>query len=45
MSTDELLALRESTQVFSKSKSITSPNVSTIYGLLVERLDSLIFLA
>ena len=34
---------REATQVFSKSKSITSPNVLGLYGLLVERLDSLIF--
>ena len=40
---DELLAFREATQIFSKSKSITSPNVSGLYGLLVERLDSLIF--
>ena len=43
MFVDELLAFREATQVFSKSKSITSPNVSGLYGLLVERLDSLIF--
>ena len=43
MFADELLAFREATQVFSKSKSITSPNVSGLYGLLVERLDSLIF--
>ena len=40
---DELLAFRETTQVFSKSKSITSPHVSGLYGLLVERLYSLIF--
>ena len=40
---DELLAFREATQVFSKSKSITLPNVSRLYGLCVERLDSLIF--
>ena len=40
---DELLALRETTQLFSKSKSTTSPNVLGFYGLLVERLDSLIF--
>ena len=43
MLTDELLAFYEATQVFSKSKSITSPNVSGLYGLLAERLDSLIF--
>ena len=43
MFADELLAFREATQVFSKSKSITSPNVSGLYGLLVEPLDSLIF--
>ena len=45
MFVDELLAFGEATQVFSKSKSITSksPNVSGLYGLLVERLDSLIF--
>ena len=39
----ELLAFHEATQVFSKSKSITSPNVSGLYRLLVERMDSLIF--
>ena len=43
MFADELLAFREATRVFSKSKSITLPNVSGLYGLLVERLDSLIF--
>ena len=40
---DELLAFYEATQIFSKSNSITSPNVSGLYGLLVERLDSLNF--
>ena len=39
MFADELLAFHEATQVFSKLKSITSPNVSRLYGLLVERLD------
>ena len=34
MFADELLAFSEATQVFSKSKSITSPNVS---GLLTRR--------
>ena len=43
MFADELLAFREATHVFSKSKSITLPNVSRLYGLLVERLESLIF--
>ena len=43
MFADELLVFCEATQVFSKSKSITSPNVSWLYGLLVEWLDSLIF--
>ena len=43
MFADELLAFREATQVFSKSKSITLPNISRLYGLLVERLDLLIF--
>ena len=43
MFADELLAFCEATQVFSKSKSITSPHVSGLYGILVERLDSLIF--
>ena len=43
MFVDELLAFREATQVLSKFKSITSPNVSSLDGLLVERLDSLIF--
>ena len=39
MFADELLAFYEVTQVFSKSKSISSPNVSRPYELLVERLD------
>ena len=43
MFADELLAFREATKVFSQSKSITSPNVSGLYRLIVERLDSLIF--
>ena len=37
---DELLAFHEATHVFDKSKSITSPNVSGLYGLLVGGLDS-----
>ena len=43
MFADELLAFCEATEVFSKSKSITLPNVSRLYGLLIEQLDSLIF--
>ena len=43
MFADELLAFREATEVFSKSKSITLPNVSGLYGLLIQQLDSLIF--
>ena len=39
----ERLASREATEVFSKSKSIRLPNVSGLYGILVEQLDSLIF--
>ena len=39
MFADELLAFYETTQVFSKSKSIISPNVSRLYGLLVDRLN------
>ena len=41
----ELLAFYEVTEVFSKSKSITLPNISGLYGLLIEQLNSLIFLA
>ena len=43
MFADKLLAFCEATQVFYKSKSITTPNESGLYRLLVERLDSLIF--
>ena len=38
---NELLAFREAIEVFYKSKSITSSNVFGFYGLLVQRLDSL----
>ena len=34
--TNEPLAFCEAAQVFSKSKSIMSPNVSELYGILVE---------
>ena len=37
MFADELLAFREATEVFSKSKSITLPNVSGLYGLLSQQ--------
>ena len=43
MFADELLTFHEATKVFSKSKSITLPNISRLYGLLIENLDSLIF--
>ena len=43
MFADELLAFREATEVFSKSKSITLPNESRLYGLVIEQLDSLVF--
>ena len=43
MFADELLAFREATEVFLKSKSITLPNVSGLYRLLNEQLDLLIF--
>ena len=43
MLADELLAFCEATQVFSKSRSIRSPNVLGLYELLVKKLDSLIF--
>ena len=43
MFADELLAFREATEVFSNSKSITLPNVSGLYGLLIEQLNSLTF--
>ena len=45
MFADELLAFREATEVFSNSKSITLPNVSGLYGLLIEQLNSADFLA
>ena len=43
MFADELLAFREATEVFSKSKPITLTNVLGLYGLLIEQLNSLIF--
>ena len=43
MFANELLAFREAAQVLFKLKSIILPNVSRLYKLLVERLESLIF--
>ena len=43
MFTNEPLAFYEASRTFSKSKSIISPNVLGLYGLLVEWLDLLIF--
>ena len=36
MFVDDLLAFREATKVFSKSKSITLPNKSGLYELVVD---------
>lgn len=43
MFADELLAFRETSEVFCISQSISSSNVSSLYGLLVQQLESLIF--
>ena len=43
MFTNELMAFHEAIEVFSKSKSITLPNILGLYGLLVEQYNSLIF--
>ena len=42
MFADELLAFREATEVIYKSKSITSPNVTSIFDLLLHQLNTLI---
>ena len=39
---DELLAFWEATEIFCKSKSITSPNVTSIFDLLLNQLNTLI---
>ena len=42
MFADELLAFREATKIFCKSKSIASPNVTSIFELLLNQLNTLI---
>ena len=42
MFADELLAFREATEIVCKSKSITSPNVTSIFDLLLNQLNTLI---
>ena len=42
MFADELLAFREATEIVCKSKSITSPNVTSIFDLLFNQLNTLI---
>ena len=42
MFADEILAVREATEIFCKSKSITSPNVTSIFHLLLNQLNTLI---
>ena len=37
----ELLAFREATEIFSKSKSIKLPNVTSIFDLLLNQLNTL----
>ena len=39
MFADELLAFREATEIVYKSKSITSPNVTSIFDLLLDQLN------
>ena len=40
---DEILAFREAIEIFCKSKSITLPNVTSIFDLLLNKLNTLIF--
>ena len=40
---DELLAFQEATEMFSQSKTITSPNVTSMFYLLLNQLNTLIF--
>ena len=42
MFADELLAFREATEIVFRSKSITSPNVTSIFELLLNQLNTLI---
>ena len=37
---DELLAFQEATEMFSQSKAITSPNVTFIFDLLLNQLNT-----
>ena len=37
---DELLAFQEATEMFSKSKAITTPNVTSIFYLLTNKLNT-----
>ena len=37
---DELLAFKEATEMFSQSKAITSPNVTSIFDLLLNQLNT-----
>ena len=37
---DELLAFKEATEMFSQSKAITSPNVTSIFYLLLNQLNT-----
>ena len=37
---DELLAFKEATTIFSQSKAITSPNVTSIFDLLLNQLNT-----
>ena len=37
---DELLAFKEATEMFSQSKAITSPNVTSIFNLLLNQLKT-----
>ena len=37
---DELLAFKEATKMFSQSKAITSPNVTSIFDLLLNHLNT-----
>ena len=37
---DELLAFQEATMMFSQSKAITSPNVTSIFDLLLKQLNT-----
>ena len=38
---DELLAFRKATKIFFRSKSLTSPNVTSIFDLLLNQLNTL----